>query len=233
MLMFKLSAVLLVTAAACARDAQPTTTPVAASPAMAPPGGHQHPPGSAPGHEMHDKHAMHQKMHSVAVDPGAPTPKPVATAIAVLQPTSGNTVTGMVRFRDAGGALEVTADVQGLPPGEHAYHVHVFGDCSAPDGASAGPHFHFTGSSFDKTVKMITGDLGELMGQGGTVKQSARIAGASLHGPFSIIGRAVVVHEKGNNPQVTPDGGAGKRIACGVIGVAQTPVESNAVSANP
>lgn len=54
------------------------------------------------------------------------------------------------------------AVIDGLSRDPHAIHVHVFGDCSTPDATSAGPHFHFMGSSFDKEPGYITGNLGEL-----------------------------------------------------------------------
>lgn len=159
---------------------------------------------------------------SVLIDPGAREPVQVMEAIAVMRPTAENQAIGVVRFRVVdNGDVEVTAAIDGLPPGGHAYHVHVFGDCSAIDASSAGPHFNYTGSSFDQDVPMITGNLGDLLPRNGrTATHHARIPGATLQGPFSIIGRSVVIHEHPNNPAVTPDGGAGRRIACGVIGVA-------------
>lgn len=160
---------------------------------------------------------------SELVDPGAATRQPVKEAIAILHPTAGNQVSGTVRFVDVEGlGIEVFAVGHGLMRGPHAFHVHAFGDCSAPDASSAGPHFHFTGSSFDKEVGMITGNLGQLTRHqtGPTSTYQGHVRHASLQGDFSIIGRSVVIHELGNDPDVTPDGGAGARLACGVIGVA-------------
>jgi len=155
-----------------------------------------------------------------AIDPGAAAPVPVREAVAILVPTQGSRVAGVVRFREDGDGLAVVASVDGLPAHVHAYHVHVYGDCSAPDASSAGPHFHFSGSSFAETT-FVTGDLGELRpGDNATTLHRARVP-ATLAGPFSIIGRAVVVHEKGNDHASPPDGAAGKRLACGVIGVAR------------
>lgn len=153
------------------------------------------------------------------IDPGAPSPVAVREATAVLVPTRGNRVAGLVRFRDDGQVLQVTASVVGLPAGEHAYHVHVFGDCSSPDAESAGPHFHFAGSSFDEEVPIITGNLGELRPDESSQAVHRVRVRATLQGRFSIVGRSVVVHERGNDPAAPPDGGAGKRLACGVIGV--------------
>ena len=63
-------------------------------------------------------------------------------AIAVLSSASGSKVSGSVTFTKAGDELKIVADVTGLTPGKHGFHVHEFGDCSAPDAASAGGHFN-------------------------------------------------------------------------------------------
>ncbi len=155
---------------------------------------------------------------TVWIDPGAPSPVPVREATAVLVPTKGSHGSGVVRFRDDGEALDVIASVDGLTGEEHAIHVHVYGDCSSADGESAGPHFHFTGSSFDERPRIITGDLGELRPDDRLTTVHQTRVRAMLQGRYSILGRAVVVHERGNDPESPPDGAAGKRLACGVIG---------------
>lgn len=135
-------------------------------------------------------------------------------AIAVLQPTQGNNVRGVVTFEETGDGVRMQANVSGLPAAEHAYHVHVYGDCSAADATSAGPHFMFGPNDGG-----ITGDLGELRPQQGGARDAKTIPLATLRGEHSIIGRAVVVHAKGNDPSQPPDGAAGARLACGVIGL--------------
>lgn len=158
------------------------------------------------------------------VDPGAANPEPVERAIAVLHPTQGNDVRGTVEFRKVKRGLQLTADVQGLPPGEHAYHVHLLGDCSGPQAKTAGTHFNFEGSSKNppEDIDRITGDLGELKaGQDGKARASTLIESASLEGPYSILSRSVVVHERGNDPTEPPIGAAGGRLACGVIGLTE------------
>src|SRR5882724_8778982 len=49
-------------------------------------------------------------------------------AIAVLHPTAGNNVAGLVTFTKSGDEVKVVADVTGLTPGKHGFHVHEFGD---------------------------------------------------------------------------------------------------------
>jgi superoxide dismutase, Cu-Zn family len=199
--------------AGCARDTRPATT--AAAPAASVPV-----QPSAPAPLGHTPMGLHDA--TTFVDPGAEQPQPVTEAIAVLFPTQGHQVSGTVRFRSNGReGLEVISTVEGLTGPLHAYHVHVYGDCSAPDATSAGPHFHFVGSSLDESVPVITGNLGELRGTAtGPATHQLRLPLATLHGRYSLLGRSVVVHAGGNDPDVTPDGGAGARIACGVIGVA-------------
>ena len=46
-------------------------------------------------------------------------------------------------------------------------------------------------------------------------------AGFMFHGPTSILGRGVVVHEKADDLKTQPTGNAGGRVAVGVIGVAK------------
>lgn len=164
---------------------------------------------------------------AIAGAPAAASAAGPEAAIAVLHPTKGNDAHGVLTFhRQSDGSVTVEAHVSGLAPGVHAYHVHVWGDCSAPDGTSAGTHFNFVGSSLNppSDIHRITGDLGELRADAsGEASASGPVENARLDGPKSIIGRAVVVHAKANDPASPPIGAAGARVACGVIGIAKPP----------
>lgn len=138
------------------------------------------------------------------------------TAVAKLEPTRGSRARGSVEFESAERGVRVRAELSGLPSGPHGFHVHEKGDCSAPDASSAGEHFNFESDEHDPGH--ITGNLGELEADdSGRAVLEAVIPRAELEGARSIVGRAVVVHAQGNDPRQTPDGGAGDRIACGVI----------------
>ena len=147
-----------------------------------------------------------------------------AGGIATMQPTAGNKAHGTVHFSPAKeGGLRVRTVMRGLPPGKHGYHLHLYGDCSAPDGSAAGTHFNLKGSSKNppKNIDRITGNLGTLIAdQNGNGEHSVVIADAHLDGPKSIIGRAVIVHAKANDASKPPIGGAGARLACGAVGIA-------------
>ena len=146
----------------------------------------------------------------------------VAQAVAYLHPTAGSEARGTVRFSVAGDkGVDVDAEVTGLKPGEHAFHVHEFGDCSAPDAASAGGHYPFLEANDEAEPGVITGNLGELQADSvGHARSSAVMPTLDLNGPRSVTGRAVVVHRRGNDLSATPGGDTGPRVACGVIGVA-------------
>src|SRR2546430_9565214 len=67
----------------------------------------------------------------------------VKQAVAVLHATAGGKCHGTVRFTQEGDAVKVVADIEGLNPGQkHAFHIHQFGDCTSPDGMSAGGHYN-------------------------------------------------------------------------------------------
>lgn len=163
------------------------------------------------------------------LDPGASSPQPVQAAVALLQPTGGEQAgaegpRGEVYFEQDEQGLRVSTRLQGLPAGTHAYHVHLRGDCSGTAGKSAGPHFNFSGSSAPPPddIERITGNLGELRADAhGNARHQGRVEDASLTGRYSVIGRAVVVHAKGNDPAQPPAGAAGARLACGVIGLTE------------
>lgn len=70
------------------------------------------------------------------------------------------------------------------------------------------------------------GDLGNVrFGEQGTANIDFVDSQIALRGPHSIIGRAVVLHEKADDfgrsdhPDSRKTGNAGGRVACGVIGI--------------
>src|SRR5258708_3507135 len=88
----------------------------------------------------------------------------VTKAMAVLSPTKGNSVSGTVTFTKVDGGVKIVADVAGLTPGQHGFHIHEFGDCSAPDATSAGGHFnpHHMQHGGPEAAVRHAGDFGNL-----------------------------------------------------------------------
>jgi Cu-Zn family superoxide dismutase len=148
----------------------------------------------------------------------------VTKAIAVLVPTKGSTVRGIVTFEVVKGGVRVVASISGLSPGKHGFHIHEFGDCSSEDGMAAGAHFNPTTMphSGPMSEKRHVGDLGNVEAdQDGNARVDYVDSMLKLEGPASILGRAVIVHEKEDDFRTQPTGNAGGRLACGVIGVAK------------
>jgi Cu-Zn family superoxide dismutase len=142
-------------------------------------------------------------------------------AIAVLSSASASKVTGTVTFTKSGDGVKVVADISGLTPGKHGFHVHEFGDCSAADATSAGSHFNPTNDPHagHDADKRHMGDLGNLEADS---SGKARLDLTDKHMKLSaVIGKAVIVHEKADDLKTQPTGDAGGRVACGVIGDAK------------
>ena len=145
-------------------------------------------------------------------------------AIAVLHPTAGSNVSGTVTFTKGADGIQVVADVTGLKPGKHGFHVHEFGDCSAPDGNSAGGHFNPTHKQHGApdAADRHAGDLGNIEADAsGKAHLDWKDKVMKLSGPDSIVGHSVIVHVKEDDLKTQPTGNSGERLACGVIGVAK------------
>ncbi len=164
------------------------------------------------------------------VDPGAENIQPVEHAVSVVHPVGDGEARGVVTFESISAepgmerGLRMRARFTGLPEGLHAFHVHLLGDCRGESGKRAGTHFNFAGPSRQppSDIDRITGDLGELDANAeGEATLEAEIERARLQGPFSILGRSIIVHARGNDPEQPPIGAAGARLACGVIGLTE------------
>lgn len=160
------------------------------------------------------KHKMNGKMMM---------PK-ITKAVCVVLPTKGHDAHGVVTFTKVEGGINVVADIEGLKPGKHGFHIHEYGDCSAADGTSAGGHFNPEnvnhGGPMDK-VRHI-GDMGNITADAnGKAHLEWTDNMLTFWGPHSIIGRGLVIHEGTDDLHSQPTGAAGPRAGCGVIGVAK------------
>lgn len=144
-------------------------------------------------------------------------------AVAVLSPTQGNKVKGVVKFTQQGDSVKVVATIEGLTPGQkHAMHIHANGDCSSTDGSSAGGHYNPENHPHALPEKDMrhAGDLGNVQAdQSGKAKYEITVKNITIMGGKNpIAGRGVIVHAKADDGG-QPSGNAGGRIACGVVGV--------------
>ena len=156
----------------------------------------------------------------------APVHKMVARAPAAtvtLLPTQGSEVRGNVTFASVrrGQAVVVAGRITGLQPGTHGMHVHEKGNCTAPDGSSAGAHFNPAAQvhAGPRDPNHHAGDLGNVTADpSGVAEFSFEVEGLSLGvDTSSIIGRSLIVHAGADDLVTQPTGGSGARLACGLV----------------
>jgi superoxide dismutase, Cu-Zn family len=143
-------------------------------------------------------------------------------AVAEIAPTEGNEVGGTVRLSSGNGTVRIAGTITGLEPGEHGFHIHEFGDCSAPDASSAGEHFNPHddphGSPRDPEGSHHVGDFGNLIaGEDGRAEIDIEDPEVMLSGEESVIGKAFIVHADRDDLKTQPSGNSGARLGCGEI----------------
>lgn len=148
----------------------------------------------------------------------------VESAVARLSPLKDSGVEGTLTLKKTTGGIQISGEITGLTPGEHGFHIHQYGDCTAADGSSAGGHFaaggHMHGAP--EADGRHAGDLGNLTAdENGAVSVNITDDVISFDGENSVLGRAFIVHEKKDDLKSQPTGDAGGRVACGVIGIAK------------
>lgn len=141
-------------------------------------------------------------------------------AVATLKATTGNTANGTVTFAVEEGGVRVVAHLEGMPEGDHGFHIHEFGDCSSGDGKSAGGHFNPEGMPHagPSAEKRHVGDLGNISANASGVAHAEFVdKHLTFEGVNSIIGKGVILHAGADDLTSQPTGAAGARLACGVI----------------
>jgi Cu-Zn family superoxide dismutase len=151
-------------------------------------------------------------------------------AVAILSPDKNienNDVNGIVEFTQYSKYLKITYKINNLSDGEHGFHIHKFGDLR--DGCnSACSHFNPFGYNHGSLQdnKSHAGDLGNIISKDNICIGVIKTNKISLNNSITnIIGRMIIVHKDrddlglGNNQESLKTGNAGKRLACGIIGV--------------
>ena len=145
------------------------------------------------------------------------------TAQARLVSTAGRLV-GVARFEQTPHRVLIRITAKGLPPGPHGLHLHEIGACT-PDFMAAGGHINPDGAmhGLKHPEGPDAGDLPNLIvGRDGTAEVEIFTSRVSLAGGpqpalLDADGSAVIVHTDPDDHETQPIGGAGGRIACGII----------------
>lgn len=143
-------------------------------------------------------------------------------ARAQMSPTEGSEVAGTVEISESADAIVLDVMLTGLTPGRHGFHVHEYGDCSAPDASSAGDHYNPSGTAHGAPDSGAgarhAGDLGNVEADASGVVE-ARIEDSLLEmeGERGVVGHAIIVHSGEDDLASQPSGESGDPLACGVV----------------
>jgi Cu-Zn family superoxide dismutase len=139
--------------------------------------------------------------------------------------TSSGQDAGTASFKESkdGKELTITLKLKNLPFGEHAVHIHANPVCDAPDFKGAGGHFNPDGKQhgMDNPMGHHNGDLPKNVSIGenhtGGITYKVDYLTLAPGAPTSVLGHAIMIHEKADDMKTDPTGNAGNRIACGII----------------
>ena len=154
--------------------------------------------------------------------------KGVAVLIPDESTSYGPQISGTVYFEETNEGVKIDYQIRGLYDGPHGFHVHEYGDLT--DGCtSACAHFNPDGAThggLDTKIRHF-GDLGNIESKDQLAEGSLFLPNGRLDGSkYSILGRMIIVHADrddlgdGGDEESLKTGNAGKRLACGVIGLA-------------
>jgi Cu-Zn family superoxide dismutase len=134
---------------------------------------------------------------------------------------------GRATVTEAPNGVLLRVEAKGLKPGWHGLHFHEKGDCSKADFTSAGGHVHDKPTVVHGLLNPDATEAGDLpnlyaAADGSAVAEifSTYVSLDGAGGRAALAdadGAALVIHANPDDYRAQPIGGAGPRIACGVI----------------
>jgi Cu-Zn family superoxide dismutase len=144
-------------------------------------------------------------------------PEAGTMAVARLEPKNGSTVRGTISFTQRGSKVWISANITELFPGPHSLYIHMVGNCTSPNAASAGPVWNVAGAA---TGDKRTGDLPQIYAgtEGNALLQfTTPDLSVGTGAANDVIGHSVVVHQALDPDPKAEFGVRNGWLACGVL----------------
>jgi len=144
-------------------------------------------------------------------DEGPSKINPAAGLVASLRGL-GSAVSGKVRVIDKGDGVTLLVSAINMPVGEFRIAFHQNGNCSSPNGFSAGPVWAPAGLS----PATLVPSLSTFGSRDGNAERSVHVAGVHTQGENGLAGRSVLIYGGSTIEEIRP-GVPNNAYACGVF----------------
>lgn len=156
---------------------------------------------------------------------GAAIAQDAPASVKVQLKNNAGAAVGEATVTEAPNGVLLRIQAKGLTPGWHGLHFHEKADCSKSDFTTAGGHVHGEATMAHGLLNPDANEAGDLpnlfVAADGSAQAELFSTYVSLAGSKVKLmdkdGSALVIHANADDHKTQPIGGAGARIACGVI----------------